>query len=406
MNEGAAMDVQALESRYTSGVYPKRELVLVRGEGVYVWDERGRRYLDATGGQGVALLGHNPPAVRAALREQMDRLMICPEIFYNDRRAALLEALQGILPGDRPWRIFLCNSGAEAVEAAIKFARLRTGRAEIVAARRAFHGRTMGALSATWNPAYRQPFEPLVPGFRHIPFNDIPALEAAVGPQTAAVLLEPIQGEGGVWPADPAFLQAARALCDRHGAVLIADEVQTGFGRTGRWFAAEHAGVVPDLIAMGKGMAGGFPIGAVAFPADWGPLPAGAHGSTFGGNPMACAAALAVVETIRAKGLVDRAAALGAAFQERLRQIRSPLVREIRGRGLMVGVALRVRATPILRRMMEDGVLALPAGPDVVRFLPPLIIEAPHLEQIAVALERALAEVPLAVSPVSEGGEG
>ncbi|MFN3929542.1 MAG: aspartate aminotransferase family protein [Thermoflexus sp.] len=400
------MNVQETESRYTSGVYPKRELVLVRGEGVYVWDERGRRYLDATGGQGVALLGHNPPSVRTALREQMDRLMICPEIFYNDRRAALLEALQAILPGDRPWRIFLCNSGAEAVEAALKFARWRTGRTEIVAARRAFHGRTMGALSATWNPAYRQPFEPLVPGFRHIPFNDVAALEDAVGPQTAAVILEPIQGEGGVWPADPAFLQTARALCDRYGALLIFDEVQTGFGRTGRWFAAEHAGVLPDLIAMGKGMGGGFPIGAVAFPADWGPLPPGAHGSTFGGNPMACAAALAAIETIRAEGLVERAARLGAMFQERLRRIRSPLVREVRGRGLMIGVALRTRSTPILRRMAEEGVLALPAGPDVVRFLPPLIIEPEHLEQIAAALEHALAEAPIPVSQATEGGEG
>ncbi|GBD07912.1 [LysW]-aminoadipate semialdehyde transaminase [Candidatus Thermoflexus japonica] len=400
------MDIQATESRYTSGVYPKRNLTLVRGEGVYVWDEQGRCYLDATGGQGVALLGHNPPAVRAALRAQMDRLMICPEIFYNDRRAELLEALQSVLPGGRAWRIFLCNSGAEAVEAAIKFARWRTGRAEIIAARRAFHGRTMGALSATWNPAYRQPFEPLVPGFRHIPFNDVEALEAAIGPQTAAVILEPVQGEGGVWPADPAFLRAARKLCDDHGALLIFDEVQTGFGRTGRWFAAEHYGVLPDLLAMGKGMGGGFPIGAVAFPADWGPLPSGTHGSTFGGNPMACAAALAVIETLRREPLIERAARLGALFQERLRQIRSPLVREIRGLGLMVGVALRVRATPVLRRMMEEGVLALPAGPEVVRFLPPLIVEAHHLEQIARALERALHEAPTPVPSAIEGGEG
>lgn len=399
------MDVQAVESRYTSGVYPKRALVLVRGEGVYVWDDQERRYLDATGGQGVALLGHNPPAVRAALEAQMARLMVCPEIFYNDRRAALLEALQSVLPGDRAWRIFLGNSGAEAVEAALKFARWRTGRPEIVAARRAFHGRTMGALSATGNPAYRQPFEPLVPSFRHIPFNDAAALEAAVGPQTAAVILEPIQGEGGVWPADPDFLRAARALCDRHGALLIFDEVQTGFGRTGRWFAAEHYGVVPDLIAMGKGMAGGFPMGAVAFPVDWGPLPAGVHGSTFGGNPMACAAALATIEVLQRERLVERAARLGAAFQERLRQIRSPWVREVRGMGLMVGVALRVRATPILRRLMEEGVLALPAGPDVVRFLPPLIVEAPHLEQIAAALERALAEAPAPIPSAAEGGK-
>jgi acetylornithine/LysW-gamma-L-lysine aminotransferase len=396
------MDVRTIEGRYTSGVYLKRELVLVRGEGAYVWDEAGRRYLDATGGQGAALLGHNPPAVRAALWKQMQRLMVCPEIFYNDQRAALLWALQEVLPGDREWRIFLCNSGAEAVEAALKFARLRTGRPEIIAARRAFHGRTMGALSATWNPAYRQPFEPLVPGFRHIPFNDVAALEAAIGPQTAAVILEPIQGEGGVWPADPAFLQAARALCDRFGALLIFDEVQTGCGRTGRWFAAEHFGVVPDLLALGKGLAGGFPIGALAFPAEWGAMPAGAHGSTFGGNPMACAAARATLETIHRERLVERAERLGADFLERLRQLRSPLIREVRGLGLMVGVSLRVRATPVLRQLMAQGVLALPGGPDTVRFLPPLIVEEDHLAEITAALEEALAETRLPVPSALE----
>jgi acetylornithine/LysW-gamma-L-lysine aminotransferase len=396
------MDVRTIEGRYTSGVYPKRELVLVRGEGAYVWDEAGRRYLDATGGQGAALLGHNPPAVRAALWKQMQRLMVCPEIFYNDQRAALLWALQEVLPGNREWRIFLCNSGAEAVEAALKFARLRTGRSEIIAARRAFHGRTMGALSATWNPAYRQPFEPLVPGFRHIPFNDVAALEAAIGPQTAAVILEPIQGEGGVWPADPAFLQAARALCDRFGALLIFDEVQTGCGRTGRWFAAEHFGVVPDLLALGKGLAGGFPIGALAFPAEWGAMPAGAHGSTFGGNPMACAAARATLETIHRERLVERAERLGADFLERLRQLRSPLIREVRGLGLMVGVSLRVRATPVLRQLMAQGVLALPGGPDTVRFLPPLIVEEDHLAEITAALEEALAETRLPVPSALE----
>jgi acetylornithine/LysW-gamma-L-lysine aminotransferase len=396
------MDVRTIEGRYTSGVYPKRELVLVRGEGAYVWDEAGRRYLDATGGQGAALLGHNPPAVRAALWKQMQRLMVCPEIFYNDQRAALLWALQEVLPGNREWRIFLCNSGAEAVEAALKFARLRTGRPEIIAARRAFHGRTMGALSATWNPAYRQPFEPLVPGFRHIPFNDVAALEAAIGPQTAAVILEPIQGEGGVWPADPAFLQAARALCDRFGALLIFDEVQTGCGRTGRWFAAEHFGVVPDLLALGKGLAGGFPIGALAFPAEWGAMPAGAHGSTFGGNPMACAAARATLETIHRERLVERAERLGADFLERLRQLRSPLIREVRGLGLMVGVSLRVRATPVLRQLMAQGVLALPGGPDTVRFLPPLIVEEDHLAEITAALEEALAETRLPVPSALE----
>ena len=287
-----------LESAHTSGVYPKRPLAIVRGQGARVWDAEGREYIDCAGGQGAANLGHAHPAILAAINRQASQLITCPEIFYNDRRAELLAALTGAAPEGMS-RAFLCNSGTEAVEAAIKFARLSTGRAGIVAAVRGFHGRTMGALSATWNRDYRTPFEPLVPGFSHVPYNDLPALERAVTDQTAAVLLEVVQGEGGVHPGTPEFLHGAQALCRERGARLILDEVQTGYGRTGKLWACQHHGIAPDLLAAAKSMAGGLPMGACLIGPAVGALAPMSHGSTFGGNPLACAAALAALDVMR-----------------------------------------------------------------------------------------------------------
>lgn len=373
----------AIESRYTSGVYPKREVAIVRGEGARLWDADGREYIDCASGQGVALLGHGRPEIAAALVEQARRLITCPEIFYNDQRAQLLERLIGLAPAGLT-RAFLCNSGTEAVEGAIKFARLATGRPGIVAAMRGFHGRTMGALSATWEEKYRQPFEPLVPGFTHIPYNNLGRLAEAVTKQTAAVLLEVIQGEGGVRPGSREFLQGARELCDRAGALLIVDEVQTGFGRTGRWFAVQHHDLRPDLMALAKGIAGGVPMGAVLMTeAVASKIMPGVHGSTFGGNPLACAAALAALDVIEKEDLPRQAAEKGEYFIERLRRIESPKIREVRGLGLLVGVELRERSTPYLQALMRHGVLALPAGPTVVRFLPPLVISRSELDQVA-----------------------
>lgn len=373
----------AIESRYTSGVYPKREVAIVRGEGARLWDADGREYIDCASGQGVALLGHGRPEIAAALVEQARRLITCPEIFYNDQRAQLLERLIGLAPAGLT-RAFLCNSGAEAVEGAIKFARLATGRPGIVAAMRGFHGRTMGALSATWEEKYRQPFEPLVPGFTHIPYNNLGRLAEAVTKETAAVLLEVIQGEGGVRPGSREFLQGARELCDRAGALLIVDEVQTGFGRTGRWFAVQHHDLRPDLMALAKGIAGGVPMGAVLMTeAVASKIMPGVHGSTFGGNPLACAAALAALDVIEKEDLPRQAAEKGEYFIGRLRRIESPKIREVRGLGLLVGVELRERSTPYLQALMRHGVLALPAGPTVVRFLPPLVISRSELDQVA-----------------------
>ncbi|MFQ6059581.1 MAG: aspartate aminotransferase family protein, partial [Anaerolineae bacterium] len=251
-----------LEDSHTSGVYTKRPVVIVKGQGARLWDADGKEYIDCVGGHGVANIGHCHPRVVAAIKEQAERLITCPESLYNDQRAELQAELVRIAPPGLE-RVFLCNSGAEAVEAAIKFARLATGRPGIIAAKNSFHGRTMGALSATWRPQYRQPFEPLVPGFVHVPYNDMDALEAAIGDDTAAVLLEVVQGEGGVIVGDGDYLRGVQALCHGRGALFIVDEVQTGLGRTGCMFACEHYGLEPDMLCLAKAIAGGIPMGAV-----------------------------------------------------------------------------------------------------------------------------------------------
>jgi acetylornithine/LysW-gamma-L-lysine aminotransferase len=386
------MDIQELETQYTSGLYTKRPIAIVRGGGARVWDSDGNEYIDCVGGQGAANLGHANPAVAEAIAEQARTLISCPEMFYNDRRAQLMEKLVRLAPPGFQ-RVYLCNSGTEVVEAAIKFAWVATKRREVVAAMRGFHGRTLGALSATWEKKYREPFEPLVPGFRHAPYNDLAALDAAVTEQTAAVILEVVQGEGGVRPGSTDYLLGAQRICRERGALLIVDEVQTGFGRTGRMFACEHHGLQPDLLCLAKSIAGGLPLGAALMGERIGQLPPQVHGSTFGGNPLACAASLAALDYLEQHHLPERAAELGAWFLARLRQIQSPLVREVRGLGLMVGIDLKQKVTPYLQTLMnEHHVLALPAGLTVMRFLPPLVITQEDLARAAAAVEEVLAQ--------------
>ena len=254
--------IQSIENLHTSGVYAKRDLTIVRGEGATLWDEQGNAYIDCVGGQGAANLGHAHPAILAAINNQAARLISCPEMFYNDMRAQLLEKLTGLAP-DGMSRAFLTNSGTETVEAAFKFARYSTGRTKIIATMRGFHGRTFGALSATWNKKYRQPFEPLVPDFAHVPYNNLEKLAAEMDDNTAAVILEVVQGEGGVYPGDADFLLGAQQLCHQRGALLIIDEIQTGFGRTGKMFALEHYALQPDMLCVAKSIAGGLPMGAL-----------------------------------------------------------------------------------------------------------------------------------------------
>ncbi len=385
------MNTQTLESRYTSGLYAKRPVTIVRGEGALVWDDQGRAYIDCVAGHGVANIGHSHPKVVEALHAQAERIITCPEMFYNDTRARLLERLGNLAPGME--RVFLCNSGTEAVEAAIKFARFSTGRAGIVAAMRGFHGRTLGALSATWSKKYRAPFEPLVPEFRHVPFNKPAALRETVTEDTAAVLLEAVQGEGGIHPATPEFLQTAQEVCRERGALLIVDEIQSGMGRTGKMFAFQHYSVQPDLVTLAKGIAGGVPMGAVLIGERVAPLKPGIHGTTFGGNPLAAAASLATLEVLEAENLPQRAAETGAYFLERLRSIQSPLIRDVRGMGLMIGVELKQKVAPIIQGLMAHGVLALPAGLTVVRFLPPLVITREQVDEVVAAFEAVVSEL-------------
>jgi len=340
-------------------------------------------------GHGVAVIGHNNPYVAEALCEQARRLISLSASFYNDKRAEAMAKLVEIAPAGLE-RVFFSNSGAESVEAAIKFARMATGKPGIIATMRGFHGRTMGALSATWEKKYRQPFEPLVPEFYHVAYDNLDALKEIINEKTAAVLVEVVQGEGGVRPGSPEYFKGLEALCQERGILLILDEVQTGFGRTGKMFACNHYDLVPDILCLGKAIGGGVPMAATLIgPRVQNIIPM-SHGSTFGGNPLAAAASLAAIRYIEEHDLPRQAAEKGRYFMERLRQISSPKIREVRGLGLMVGVELRGKAAPYLAALMEERVLALPAGRTVLRFLPPLVISTEQLDRVAEAVERVL----------------
>jgi len=365
-------------------------VTIVRGLGAHLWDDQGREYIDCVAGYGVANVGHCNPAVVAAIREQSERLITCPELFYNDVRAQAMDRLTRMAPEGLN-KVIFTNSGTESVEAALKLARLSTGRPGIVAAMRSFHGRTMGALSATWDSHYRDPFLPLVPGFAHVPYGNLEAMQGAVNDNTAAVILEVVQGEGGVHPGRPEYLQGVRTLCNERGALLIIDEVQTGFGRTGRMFACQHYDLHPDIMAVAKGIAGGVPMGAVLFGETVHNIQEGIHGTTFGGNPLACAAAVAALDYMVEQDLPGQAARKGEWTLRRLQQIESPLIREVRGLGLMIGIELKQRTTPYVRALMERGVLTLIAGRTVLRLLPPLVISEEDLATVCDAIEEVLA---------------
>lgn len=392
MSTAKTLDAIQAETVHGSGAYAPAPFTLVRGQGARVWDDAGRGYLDFGTGIGVAALGHAHPALSRAVTEAAQTLMTCVNGYYHsDVRARLLGTLAQIAPPGLN-RTFLCNSGTEAVEAALKLARLHTGRVKFVAAAHAFHGRTFGALSATWKPQYRDPFAPLLLEVAHVPFNDAPALERAVDGQVAAVVLETVQGEAGIHPATPEFLETAQRVCHAHGALLVLDEVQCGMGRTGRWFACERYGVVPDVICMAKALGGGVPVGAASF-RDGLAFDKSQHGSTYGGNPLACRAALAVIETIQSEGLLAHVAEVGAYFLERLRALQAAYptqVREARGVGLMLALELRQKAGPALKRLMERGVLAVTSGATTLRFLPPYIATRDEVDEAVAALEAVL----------------
>lgn len=374
-------------------------------QGMYVTDSSGQMWLDFLGGLGVFSLGHRHPRVIQAVQEQLGRLPLQPQVLFNPLQARLAERLAGLLPGRLQYSFF-CSSGTEAVEGALKLARACTGRVEVISAERSFHGKTMGALSASGRELYKTPFEPLMPEFRQVPFGDIQALEAALSPATAAVMLEPIQGEGGVIvPADD-YLPAVREACTRHGALMIADEVQTGFGRTGRYFAVEHYGVEPDIICLAKAIGGGvMPLGAFCGTPEvfeafrerpW------LHTSTFGspgGNPLACAAGLATLDVLEEERLAERAAAMGDYFLQQLRLIQNEFpaaVRSVRGKGLLLGVEFAHEdiagltiAAFARRHVLVAYYLSNPA---VFRFEPPLIVEREQIDTACRHLRDSIAE--------------
>jgi LysW-gamma-L-lysine/LysW-L-ornithine aminotransferase len=374
------MNLFEKESTYTSGLYTKHPIMFVKGSGASLWDVNNKEYIDCIGGHGVANFGHSNHQIADAITEQAKELLTLPETFYNDKRAMLMERLCNLVPGLN--RVFFCNSGTESVEAAFKFARLSTGHTEIIACMRGFHGRTFGALSATWNKKYRQPFEPLVPEFIHVPYNDKSALKEAISGNTAAFILEVIQGEGGVYLADSEYLYAAQSFCHENDTLLIIDEVQTGFGRTGKLFAIQHTGITPDILCLAKSIAGGLPMGAILFGQKVQNLSPGLHGSTFGGNPLVCSAALTVLDILENTDIIHKASEKGEYFQSQLRKIKSPLIREIRGLGLMIGIELKQKVAPYLQQLELNGVLALPAGLSVIRLLPPLVITYSQINQV------------------------
>jgi len=381
------MNTKELEQTYELDVYPRRDIVLVSGKGARLFDDQGNEYIDCASNVGVSNIGHGNASVAKAVYDQYLSLGNCYSMFYNPVRARLAEKLASLAPGNLK-RVFFCNSGAEANEAALKFARASTGKPGIIACMRGFHGKTMGALAATWGPEYQKPFAPMMPGLTHVPYNNFEKLEAAAGEQTAAILMEPVQGEGGVRVGDRDYFQKVRDLCDARNILFIMDEVQTGFGRTGTMFACEQF-VTPDILCLAKSLAGGLPMGAVLCNERIN-VPVKSHTSTFGGNPTACAAALASIKVIESEGLVEKARTLGDYFLDNLRQIESQKIREVRGLGLMIGLELKEKAGPYVQQLMEKGVIALLAGATVIRLLPPLVITREQIDTVVSALNEIL----------------
>ncbi len=378
------------ERAHNSGLWAP-DLVLERGDGSLVYDADGNEYIDMLAGIAVASLGHAHPRLVAAIAEQAGKLITCPQYIVNEPRTLLSEALVRLC-GAPLTRVFYANSGAEANEGALKWARAATGRGRFVGVRRGFSGRTLGVLPLTWEPKYREPFGPYPFEVEFIDADDVGALERAVDERTAGVLLEPIQGESGVRPVSDEFLRAARRFCDARGALLILDEIQSGVGRTGTFLASQPSGVTADIVTLAKGLGGGVPIGAVVMTEDVAlRMPKGGHGTTFGGNALAAAAGLAVIQELESRDLMGHAARLGEKLRSAIRDLGSPLIADVRGRGLFIGIELTQDATPVMAALRRQGVLTTNAGANVIRFLPPLTIgEDLALEAVA-RLGRVLA---------------
>jgi acetylornithine/LysW-gamma-L-lysine aminotransferase len=391
VNEQEIIDT---ENRLMANVFAKKSIVLTRGKGALVWDVNGKEYVDCTGSYGVALLGHSHPKIVEAICKQAEKLISCHAGYYNDKRTEFLQKLTSITPKGLN-KAFLSNSGAESVECAIKLARKYKGKPEIIAMMGAFHGKTMGALSATWDKKYREPFQPLVPEVKHVPPDNLEKAREAVTEKTAAILVEPIRGEGGIRVPTDGFLKGLREICDDKKVLLIFDEVQTGFGRTGKLFACEHWDVVPDVICLAKPLAGGLPLGATVAREDvMSSFKVGDHSTTYSGNPLVCAAGCAAIDVLIQEKLPDRAANMGGYFKSELEKLQSKhrTVKEVRGLGLMLGMEMKFDVLNTLLKVMDKGVLILDAGRNVLRFLPPLVISKEQIDKAISVLGNVIEE--------------
>jgi len=373
-------DYKALVEQYELGVYPMRDVVLVKGKGARLWDDQGNEYIDMAAGISVANVGHANEKVVEAISKQAATLITCANTFYNDTKGLFLEKLFSIVPKNLK-KAFLTNSGTEAMEAAIKFARATTNKTKFVSAMKGFHGRTYGALSATYKKEYRDIFEPLVPGFSFVPYNNFQKLAEAVDNDTAGIILELIQGEGGINIGQKEYFQKVRQLCNEKNILLIIDEIQTGFCRTGTMFAIEQYGIEAEMMTVAKSIAGGFPMGALLC-SDKIHIEKGKHGSTFGGNPLACAAGIASIDFMLENKLWEQAEAKGKYFKKKLEQHSLTKVREIRQIGLMIGIEMKDKSQPVILELLANKIVALPAGTTVLRLLPPLVISYEDLDTV------------------------
>lgn len=386
-----------LNNKHIINTYGARKVALTRGDGVTVWDAEGKEYLDFFAGIAVANLGHCHPKVTQAICDQAAKLVHVSNLYYIEPQIHLAELLSAMCFADR-W--FFCNGGAEANEAAIKlvrryWAQRGTPRPHIITMEQSFHGRTLTTVTATGQPKYHDGFEPLTPGFSYVPYDNIDALENAITPETGAIMLEPIQGEGGVRVPAADFLPRVRELCASHGILLIFDEVQTGLGRTGKLFAHEHSGITPDIITLAKGLGNGVPIGAMGCTEEVSAgFTVGSHACTFGGNPLSSAAALATLTTLRDDKIVEHGAEMGAYLFERLNALatKHACIQEVRGKGLMIGIQMDRPVAPLVETMIAAGIICGPAGPTVLRFVPPLVIEREHIDRMISILETSLHE--------------
>lgn len=384
------------EDQYLIPLYQKFPVKIVRGSGAIVYDDKGREYIDLAGGYGVAIVGHGNAAVTEAIIEQAKKIIVCHGSFYNDTREKYLNVLSKHLPGDLS-KIFFCNSGAEANEAALKFARKVTGRQTIVAFTGSFHGKTFGALSTTWSQKYRKPFEPLVQTVKFAPFGNLEKASELIDETVAAVIVEPIQGEGGIHVSPDGFLSGLREATRAKGSLLIFDEVQSGFGRTGKLWACENWGVTPDIMTVAKGVAGGVPFGfAVTTAQVAAALKPGDHSSTFGGNPLGCAAALASLEFLIDNKILEKTIHDGEYFRSRLEWLKArhpTKIREIRGKGLMLAAELKMPVRDVIMKGFEHNLILLYAGLNILRFLSPLVITKSQIDTVVTELDKIMDEI-------------